>query len=176
MLQRFPLRAKLKLRGFTLIELIVVTSAVALLSAVVLDRVLLYQELAEKVSVQQAITAIRTSLHLQALNLIAKNRAEELPALAEQNPMDWLAEKPANYAGEFVSTRKNNVVSGRWYFSVDDKKLIYLVHNGKHFQPETEPKQIIYGVKILRGKSASGEDDVVEGVILEQLNSFSWFK
>lgn len=163
--------------GFTLIELIVVVCAVALLSGVLLNRVLFYQEMAEKVAMQQTLTAIRTSLYLQSLNLIAKKRAAELPQFAEQNPMDWLAEKPENYAGDLVSMGKENVASGHWYFDSMGKKLVYLVHNGKNFRPDVDPKQMIYGIRILRGEAApEGEESTVEGVILEQLNSSTWFK
>ncbi|HVL75159.1 MAG TPA: type II secretion system protein [Noviherbaspirillum sp.] len=164
-------------RGFTLLELVVVTSTVALLSGVLLDRVQFYQEMAERAAMQQTAGAIRTSLYLQALNLIAKGRHNEIDELAKRNPMEALAEKPANYGGEIISVRQNNVVSGHWYFNSDDKTLIYLVHNGKHFRAEHDPKQVVYRVRILRGERAeNGSEKPVEGVILEQVNSFSWFK
>lgn len=163
--------------GFTLVEVLVVASTLALLAGILLNRILHYQELAEQVSVQQTISAIRTSLQLQALNLVAKGRAGEIADFANQNPMDWLAEKPPNYVGEVISNRKNSVVFGHWYFDSGEKKLVYLVHNGKRFWSESEPKQIVYAVRVLRGEAGpGGGKGVIEGVVLEQLNTFSWFK
>jgi|GEM_PF-961211 len=111
-------------RGFTLLELIAVTSAVALMSGILLDRILVYQEMAERVSMQQVVRSLRISLQLQVANLIAKNRIEALPKLAEQNPMVWLAQPPDNYAGEFVSARQGSVAPGQWYFNLESRKLI----------------------------------------------------
>jgi type II secretory pathway pseudopilin PulG len=165
--------------GFTLIELIVVTSTVALMSGILLERVLFYQEMAERVSMQQIVRTLRISLQLQAANLIAKNRLDELPNLAQQNPMRWLAQKPENYGGEIVSIGQNNVVSGNWYFIPESKKLIYLVHNGGTFRSESvNPKQVIYEIRLLRSETETGGggEGAIEGVVLEQVNSYEWFK
>ena len=165
-------------RGFTLIELIVVTSAVALLAGVLLERVLAYQEMAERVAMQQTVRALRFSLQLQVANLIVKNRLHEVAELAEQNPMKWLAQPPENYAGEInVSMKKNTVVSGHWYFDSSSKKLIYLVHNGRHFRAETsDARQVEFQARLLRSDSEKGRDGkgAIEGVVLEQVNAFEW--
>lgn len=165
--------------GFTLFELIVVTSAVALMSGILLDRLLLYQEMAERVSMQQTVRALRISLHLQSVNLIVKNRLDALPRLAEQNPMEWLAQPPDNYAGEFVSIGQGSVAPGQWYFNPESKKLIYLVHNGSRFRSENvHPKQVIFQARVLRSESEKGEDGAgaIEGVVLEEVNAYEWFK
>lgn len=163
-------------QGFTLFEFVVVTSVVALLSGTFLTRYLNYQELAEKVQVEQTVSAIQISLHLQTLSLIAKNQFEELEKLSQRNPIEALAQPPSNYLGEMISTRKLNVVSGAWFFDSDEKKLIYLVHNGDNFRSDTEPKQIQYGVRIVRGTAhAEGGKGAIEGMTLEALNDFSWF-
>jgi general secretion pathway protein G len=182
MMRRRTLRVRRKRSGFTLIELVVVIALVSVLIGVLLDRVQYYQEMAEKVAMEQTVSAIRGSLHLQVANLIVKDRADMLPALAEQNPMDWLAEKPANYAGMIISVRKDSVVSGQWYFNESDKTLIYLVHNGRHFQAgNVQPKRVVFRTKLLfgnnvprRGERQSNEP-FIEGVILEQVSTHKWF-
>lgn len=166
-------------RGFTLIELVVVTSVVAVTAGVLLERILYYQEMAERVAMQQTVRALRISLQLQVANLIVKNRVDELPRLAAQNPMKWLAQPPDNYAGEFVSIEKGNVVSGHWYFNPESKNLIYLVHNGSNFRSETvNPKQVIFKARMVRSETeqASDGERLIEGVVLEQINAFEWFK
>ena len=166
-------------RGFTLIELLIVTCAVALTATVVLDRLLYYQEMAEKVAMQQVVRTMRISLQLQTANLIAKNRLEDIPRLAEQNPMHWLAQPPDNYAGESISMRKESVATGQWFFDVESKKLFYLVHNGANFRSENNgPKQVAYQARVLRSETEQGVDGAgaIEGVVLEQVNAFEWFK
>lgn len=166
-------------RGFTLVELVVVTSVVALTAGILLDRILYYQEMAEKVSMQQTVRALRVSLQLQVANLIVQNRVDELPTLANQNPMKWLAQAPDNYAGEFVSIGKGSVVPGQWYFNTEGKSLIYLVHNGTNFRSESvDPKQVIYQARVIRSEAEQGVDGAgaVEGVVLEQVNAYEWFK
>lgn len=163
--------------GFTLFELVVVVIVVAIMLAIVLDRMLFYVEMAEKVAMQQTVGSIRSSLHLQTASLIAKNRANELPNFAQQNPMDWLAEKPANYVGEIDDSSRKNVASGSWFFDVKAKNLVYLVHNGKHFRSgNVEPNQVMFRVKLLLGKADPTRPDevFVEGVVLEQVNAYSW--
>ena len=169
--------------GFTLIELVIVIALVGVLIGVLLDRVRYYQEMAEKVAMEQTVGAMRSSLHLQVANLIVKNRSDLLPTLAEQNPMEWLAEKPANYGGEIISVLQDNVVSGQWYFNSGDKTLIYMVHNGRHFQAGTmTPKRVEFRAKLLLGKNVprpgelESKERFVEGVILEQVSPHTWFK
>lgn len=166
-------------RGFTLIELVVVTSVVAVTAAILLDRILYYQEMAEKVAMQQVVRSLRVSLQLQVVNLIAKNRLDELPKLADQNPMKWLAQPPDNYAGEFISTRKLSVATGHWFFDPESKKLFYLVHKGANFRSENNgPKQVVFQARVLRSETEPGADGMgaIEGVVLEQVNAFEWFK
>jgi prepilin-type N-terminal cleavage/methylation domain-containing protein len=179
MMIRMRRRERTGQRGFTLIELIVVTSVVAVTAGVLLDRILHLQEMAERVAMQQTVRALRVSLQLQAANLIVKDRLEELPALAKQNPMKWLAQSPDNYAGEFISAGKENVAPGQWYFNPESKKLIYLVHNGMNFRPESvNPKQVIYQARLLRSESETGGDGAgaIEGVVLEEVNAYEWFE
>jgi prepilin-type N-terminal cleavage/methylation domain-containing protein len=52
--------------GFTLFELIVVICLVGIFAAVALDRLLRYQEIAEKTAMQSTIGALRSAQTLQA--------------------------------------------------------------------------------------------------------------
>ncbi|MBI3229478.1 MAG: prepilin-type N-terminal cleavage/methylation domain-containing protein, partial [Burkholderiales bacterium] len=86
--------------GFTLIEVAVTVAIIAVLAGLLLDRIMFYRDQAEQVAMQQVIGNLRSALHLQLALLLARNREQELLQLSQQNPMDWLAEKPSNYFGE----------------------------------------------------------------------------
>src|SRR4051812_9897855 len=115
--------------GFTLFELAVTIAITAILATVFLNRVWFYREQAERVAMGQVVGAIRTALHLQIAALLVKNRGDEIPRLMEQNPMDWLAQKPKNYLGEYYAPKITDIAAGNWYFDRKDKKLVYLLNN-----------------------------------------------
>lgn len=166
-------------RGFTLLELVVVIAVVCFMLSIVLDRLLYYMEMAEKVAVEQTVGILRSSLHLQTVSLIARGRRDELIQFADQNPMSWLAEKPRNYLGEVDDANEPSVASGHWVFEKKGKKLIYVVHNGRYFRTgNNERKQLIYRVKLLYGNHSNSGDEnrFIEGVVLEQANTVSWFR
>jgi prepilin-type N-terminal cleavage/methylation domain-containing protein len=160
--------------GFTLFELAVVTSIIGILAAALLNSVLFYQAQAERVAAQQMAGTLRSALHLQVASLIAKGREKEIAGLVEQNPMDWLAEKPGNYSGDFYSPKESIVSVGHWYFDRADKKLIYLYNHGD-FASDTVGNKLKFKVKLATMKSGSvrnvvGADEEISGVILEQLS------
>ncbi|MES1987020.1 MAG: prepilin-type N-terminal cleavage/methylation domain-containing protein, partial [Pseudomonadota bacterium] len=92
---------KLKaLNGFTLVELIVVISVVAVLATAALDRLFWYQGQAEKAAMDYTATMIKSGLWMSAADLMMANRTSDIPSLAERNPINLLAQKPENYLGE----------------------------------------------------------------------------
>ena len=68
-------QALARARGFTLIELLVVVCVVALLFGVGLERLLRYQELAERTAVEQNLAAINVALTSKFAALIAAGAA-----------------------------------------------------------------------------------------------------
>lgn len=164
--------------GFTLIELAVVVAIVAIMAAALLNRILFYQEQAEKVAMEQMVGTIRSALHLQVSSLVAKGKIGDIPGLLKQNPMDWLAEKPKNYLGEYFAPKHHDIESGNWYFDLRNRNLIYSVRNNAHFRiEENEHNQIRFRVQLVRASQGrDGEaDNMIEGVILEPVVSYTWF-
>ena len=123
----------LRQRGFTLFELAVVAGVFAILTAVFLNRVGYYQRQAQQVAVAQMLGVLRTSLRVQVLHLYLADRRDQLPALARQNPFDWLADKPANYLGEFDAPVLDELPGGNWLYDRKEQKIIYLFSNGNIF-------------------------------------------
>lgn len=125
--------ARTRQRGFTLFELAVVAAVFAVLVGVFLSRVRDYQRQTQQVAMAQMLGALRTSLRVQALQLHLAGQRDRLPALASQNPFDWLQEKPPNYLGEFDAPALEKLPAGNWLYDRKEQKVIYLLSGGNIF-------------------------------------------
>jgi len=111
--------------GFSLFEVVVVICLVGIFASILLDRVLRYQEIAEKTAMETTLGALRSA---QVLQLGARIIHGGLPAaakLADENPIEWLAEPPPGYLGALHDASIANVPKGSWYFDLKNKELIY---------------------------------------------------
>ena len=88
-------------RGFSLLELAVVISVIGILAGTLLSRIDLYQDRAEMAAMENVVGAIRSGLNMKVGHLVATGRSSEMSKLITINPMDLLAQKPANYLGEY---------------------------------------------------------------------------
>lgn len=113
-------------RGFSLFELLIAVIAISVLATILLNRLTYYQEVAEKAEMEYTISALKSALRLHLATLMVEGRLQEAAHLAQQNPMDWLERKPANYAGQFADLRANQIAPGSWYFETVDRTLVYL--------------------------------------------------
>ena len=105
-------RASRRSAGFSILELVVSLTLVAVLVGVFLDRVLYYREQAEKAAMEQVAQDLRSSVNLRVAELMLENRLQELAALPGKNPMELLERKPQNYLGVLVESRVQEVVTG----------------------------------------------------------------
>ena len=127
------LAGKARQRGFTLFELAAAVSVIAVLAVVLLGRLEVVQQEAERVAVQQTLLALRAGLRMQVLELYASDRQNQLPALAGQNPIDWLVEKPANYLGAYSAPEMEKLPQSHWFFDRSNAELIYILNRGNSF-------------------------------------------
>ena len=127
------LAGKARQRGFTLFELAVAVSVIAVLAVVLLGRLEVVQQEAERVAVQQTLLALRAGLRMQVLELYASDRQNQVPALAGQNPIDWLAEKPANYLGAYMAPEMEKLPPSHWFFNRSNAELVYILNRGNTF-------------------------------------------
>jgi type II secretory pathway pseudopilin PulG len=119
--------------GFTLYEFAVTVLVAATLSALLLNRFDHYREQAELAASRQLVSAIRTALHARAVQLQASGRTDALQALADENPMDLLVDKPANYLGEFHTLDLEKIGRSGWVFDTRDRSIVYLLPNAESF-------------------------------------------
>ncbi len=173
----FSVRKGIAGAGFSLLELLVVVSIIGILAGVLLNRALFYQELAEKTAMEETVGAIRGALHLRMAALITRNRMDEIPRLAKQNPMDWLAEKPRGYAGEYFDPKIGEIPKGSWYYDLKDGSLVYLVNSGRHFASTPGGRKWIrFRATVMHEALLPGDGErEFSGVVFKETEAYRWF-
>ena len=135
--------------GFTLFELIVVICIVALIAGILFNRLRLYEEAAEKAAMQQTAAAIKSALQMRVASYMISGRDNEIENLRKENPVRWLQENPAGYAGEFYADAYARVRPGSWYFDLTRRELIYVINLGDNFKPGPDGRKWVrYRVRI----------------------------
>jgi len=159
-------------QGFKLFEFGVVAAVLAIMATILLQRLWFYQDEAEQVAVQQVVANVRAALKIKAAQGKLPGQVADLTILPQQNPLDWLTEKPANYLGELEHPSDLIVTSGNWYFDLGDHSLVYLLNKRSSFG-SAQLKRLKFKVKLLRlpknlvKPTGTTEPD---GVAFEQVN------
>lgn len=162
-------------RGFTLLELIVVVCIVAVLAGSLLSRIIWYQKQAEEAHRETVVGVIRSALGMKVAELVVQGRSSEISNLITLNPMDLLAQKPANYLGELNPTESGNISGGNWYFNRKLFLLVYSAESSATFQVAL-PRQFIYKIELIRDldgvigpDNAKASTNRIQGVDLKRL-------
>jgi prepilin-type N-terminal cleavage/methylation domain-containing protein len=145
--------------GFTLFELVIVVCLVAIFFAVALDRLLRYQEIAEKTAMEATIGALRSAQALQVAARVMHGGFTALPTLADENPIDWLAEPPVGYIGALHDPAVAHVPKGSWYFDLKNKELVYRPQRTRFFAPAPDGSDRIR-FKVIVRVSPKGESNL----------------
>lgn len=132
---------KFRQAGFTLLEFAVVSVVLGVLAFVLLDRMTYYQEWAEKANMEYTAAALKSALRIEFSTLMVEGRMREGSALAQQNPMSWLDQKPANYLGEFDGAPPGTQARGGWYYDRSARVLVYRVNRGRNFVPDSRGRR-----------------------------------
>ena len=122
-------------RGFTMFELLISLIIISILTVVLLNRVWFYQEQIEKASMMQLANTLQGALFVRYSSLLAQRRDADIKALVDENPMHWLMQAPANYAGEFAEVTPNTVPPGSWAFDLGTRELIYVPEKSDFLAP-----------------------------------------
>jgi len=165
-------------RGFSLFELAVTVAIIGVLAGALLSRVNLYQREAELAAMQNLVGVLRSSLNMRAAQLIALGRGAEISKMVTMNPMDLLAQKPANYLGEYFTPQNFKISPGNWYFNRKKLVLVYITRTGATLQG-AGPKQFEYRIELIRTlDDASGpklaetsDSTTIEGIILKEISA-----
>jgi general secretion pathway protein G len=167
-------------RGFTLIELIVVIAIVAVIAGVFLDRVLYYQEQAEKTAMEGVAASMQSALTMQYAQIVTRGQPSDVPALAYANPMDWLQRKPPNYAGEFYDPEPAAVEPGNWVFDLKTRDLVYVPNRANYFKPGKDGWKwarfhVVLDYERPLHPSMRHEPAGLTGVVFEPVEPYAWF-
>lgn len=165
--------------GFTLFELIVVVCIVAVLAGILLNRLRVYEEAAEKAAMRQTAAAIKSALQMRVASYMIDGRDKEIENLRNENPVGWLQEKPAGYAGEFYADAYARVRPGSWYFDLTRRELIYVINLGSNFKPGSDGRKWVrYRVRIeydsVPDKDGSPRK-VLSAVSFVPVDPYAWF-
>ena len=161
------------IRGFSLLELVVSLTLVAVLVGVFLDRAMYYREQAEKSAMEQVALDLRSSVNLRVAELILANRAGDLAALAGQNPMELLTQPPRNYLGVLPLAVGQEIRPGSWYFDDNLKEVVYYVDSGRYFAPDDQGRlRVAWRVKLVK---EGGGAAALQWARLEPVQPYRWF-
>lgn len=146
---RLPPRA----RGFSLIELAAALIVIGVFAGVLLRYAIDYAEQAEKLSMEAVASNVRAALHLRVAAFIVRNAEGNIAALAEQNPMDWLADRPHTYAGAFDGAAPPEAAPPRsWYYDRSAHELVYRAERTRHLHaPDNPEHDIRFRVRVEQG-------------------------
>lgn len=161
--QQCPRFSPRRAGGFTLFELAVAAAVSGILIMVFLSRVAFYRNEAERLAFEQTVLALRTETSMQGYATLIANRPAQLGTLAGQNPMNWLAQKPPNYLGEFYSPDPKKLASGNWFFDRSDGLLVYLLNESNTFDAEGS-ELLKFKVSLSQGskKATAGTEERLE--------------
>jgi prepilin-type N-terminal cleavage/methylation domain-containing protein len=168
-----------RIRGFSLVELMVVVVAIGILSGALLDRVLPLIGRAQRAAFMQVKADLQTALLLQAADRITRGEAASLPSLVDVNPMTLLLTPPANYAGSF-SWPPDDLPAATWYFDEHSRRLVYRVGRFTRFDALGGPPgrielktEFVFDDRDGNGRFEPARDEF-EGLRLTAAHAFSW--
>lgn len=170
--------ARRRSQGFSLLELTVAVTVIVLLMTALLTRLWFYQREIERLAAERVVQALRSALQLQLASMMARGRMNEVASLVEQNPMDWLAQRPSNYLGAFYVAVPSELEPGNWYFDKKEHKLVYLFSHSDNSE-SAEPNMLNFKVKLVNNRdnavkqaaaNANGADIFTGAVLLQVLH------
>lgn len=153
---------------------------ISILMVVAISRLLALQVDAERVVMESVVGSIRSGLGIKVAQTIVKQNVNSLPGYENSNPINLLAEVPANYLGEFEGVDPYALEKGSWYFDLSSHMLVYIVDNVAYFSGGTaDPPRARFKIRLVytdmngNGTYDSGID-AIEGLRLAVVEPYRW--
>jgi general secretion pathway protein G len=167
-------------RGFSLLELVVVIVIISILLTVAVSRLLALQVDAERVAMETVAGTLRSAIGIKVAEHIVRHDVAGLKGLEGSNPMDRLAELPRNYLGELDGPDLSRLEDGNWYFDSRSRVLVYLVRNKGFFTSGLgDPPRAGFAIRLVyadrngNGVFDQGVDSI-EGLRLVAVSPYAW--
>lgn len=163
--------------GFSLLEILVVVAITGMLAGIFFDRMLYYQEIAEKTSAEMTVVNMRSGLRYRVTEMLLQHKEKELRNLVGDNPIKWLDRPLPNYIGTRKSPKWEDIPPGNWCFDSVNGELLYRVKRLNHFVPASLGQQ---GLRIrvnaaVRKKEGDSSTMIAEGLTLTLMEQYQWF-
>jgi prepilin-type N-terminal cleavage/methylation domain-containing protein len=174
---RCAYRERARQYGFSAVELIVAVTVVLICAGVLLERLLFYQEAAEKARMELEVTALKLALQVQIGARIAEHQRVDYPALARENPVRWLDASMAGYRGEPGPEEAKLLPGGSWYFDRQALELVYLPRLNRYLDAGGIARNCVrFRVQLLRAARGARKDDPATiGLRLVPVAAYRWF-
>lgn len=160
-------------RGFSLFEMVIVILLIGILMSLAIDRLIMLQVEAERVSVQHVMGSLDSAVYVETAEIVLKEGLAAMRKLEHTNPMDYLAKLPHNYVGVKSSEAARDVPVSSWYFDSDNDVLVYTVKNKQYFETDIEGEPRIQ-LKLSLVYRDNNRNSNIQGVRLEKSNEYSW--
>jgi len=161
--------------GSTLLELAVAGAIIGVLAAILLGQLMRYQEIAEKTVMETTVINMRTGLKWRMAELMVSDRMQDLGAVAQDNPVDWLAAPPSNYLGPLAAPAPDTIPPGSWYYDTESRQLVYRPDRARHLKPGPDGEKLIrFRVTATTHPAEKGRPPRVEGVTLSPVVPYDW--
>jgi hypothetical protein len=98
---------------------------VSVLVLVLLERMLMVFEYAERAAVETTILRTQSALHTRLAYDLLRGKAPDLDAWSAHNPFELAKMKPENFAGERDAPDTGTLEGGKWVYDRATRQLIY---------------------------------------------------
>lgn len=162
--------------GFTALELSVSLALIAIFASVLLDRMLYYQEAAEKANMEYTANVLKLGLQLRIGHLMAQNQVVDYIQVARENPITWVDATIPGYRGEIVATADPQMPAGSWYYDRTRRELVYVTGLNRNLQADAEGRpRVHWRVKVIRPDGMAAKDSMVLGLQFAPVEPYRWF-
>ena len=167
-------------RGFSLLELLAILAIAAVIVGLFGGRVRALRVTAERARMEQTLGVLRSAAAVEFASHVIRGTKEQLAGLDGSNPMDRLADTPANYVGAFDNPDPSKIDGGLWYFDRSCSALVYRVRHGEAFDTQLpDPPRARFKLQLVyadleSSRQAGPEEVELQGLIVAPVEPYRW--
>ena len=151
--------------GSGLFEFFIAAGVISLIAVLLLDRLLTYQEYAERAAMELTVVNMRSGLRLHVAELMTQDRLHEVGKLVNENPVRWLETPPPNYLGELAHPAPKTLPQENWYFDTTTRELVYLPHENRFLKAPWLDRKKAMRFQVISVRQALGQGERSESRI-----------